>query len=115
MAEIRQPVPRPATVDEYQRIRPQLIDTTGRPLVLARCPRCRHEHFTVEPCAAEAPCPRCGSTAARCIRPSGHEADSWHTERVTAFDRLCDARAAAGLPQVARWPELSRARRGERG
>ena len=58
----RQPMPRPATLDEYLRIRPQMIDTTGAHLVLTSCESCKRQHFTVEPCAAEAPCPRCGST-----------------------------------------------------
>lgn len=101
----RQPMPKPATIDEYRRVRPQMIDTAGRPLVLAPCASCGREHFTVEPCAHEAPCPRCGSTAGRCRRPSGHDAAEWHAERVAVFESLCDEREAAGLPQVARWPE----------
>lgn len=104
----RQPMPRPATFDEYLRIRPQMIDTTGQPLVLTSCESCKRQHFTVEPCAVEAPCPRCGSAAGRCRRPSGHNAASWHTERVVVFEELCNAREAAGLPQVARWPEPTR-------
>lgn len=103
---IIQPVPRPATVDEYERIKHQLIDTHGNPLVTKDCPACRHSHFTVEPCATEVPCENCGSTRARCLRPSEHESGSgWHKVRRDAFEALCAAREAAGLPQVARWPD----------
>lgn len=100
-------MPRPRTVGEYLAARPQMIDTHGEPLRLARCASCAREHFTVEPCAAEAPCPRCASTSSRCRRPSGHEADAWHAERAAAFEELCAEREAAGLPQVARWPEVT--------
>lgn len=103
-SEIRQPMARPATIGEYLAARPHMIDTHGRPLRLDDCARCGREHFTVEPCAHEAPCPRCGATASRCRRPSGHEAAAWHAERIDAFDMLCATREAAGLPQVARWP-----------
>lgn len=100
----RQPMPRPQTYAEYERARPHMIDTTGRPLELAWCHPCNREHFTVEPHAADAPCPRCKATTGRCIRPSGHEADAWHKGRLDAFHALCDALEAAGHPQVARWP-----------
>lgn len=99
-----QPVPAPATWAEYESIRPQLIDTLGRPLVSSWCDRCQCRHFTVDPCVAEVPCPSCGSTRARCVRPSEHEADSWHKERRARFEQLRDEREAAGIPQVARWP-----------
>ena len=101
---IAQPFPKPETVDEYQQLRPQMIDTLGRPLVLGPCAVCRRPHFTVEPHASDVPCPDCGSVAARCVRPSEHEASAWHKARVRAFDALCDEREAAGLPVVARWP-----------
>lgn len=105
MSETTQPMPKPATVDEYERIRGELIDTLGNPVVRAWCQKCRCEHFTVDPCVAEVPCPRCDSRAMRSRRPSGHEAGSWHAERVKAFDRLRDEMEAAGMPQVAKWPE----------
>ena len=105
MSGVRQPMPRPRTVGEYVAARSQMIDSHGEPLRLAYCASCAREHFTVEPCAAEAACPRCASTSSRCRRPSGHEADAWHVERAAAFEQLCAAREAAGLPQVARWPE----------
>ena len=76
-----QPVPAPTTWAEYELIRPQLVDTLGRPLVSAWCDSCQCRHFTVDPCVAEVPCPVCGSTRARCVRPSEHEADSWHKDR----------------------------------
>jgi hypothetical protein len=100
-----QPFPRPSTIAEYLELRPRMIDTHGKPLVLAACPRCAHPHFTVEPCAHEAPCPYCGATGARCRRPSGHDAAAWHDARRAAFEALCAMREAQGLPQVARWPE----------
>lgn len=36
-------------------------------------------------------CPRCGSKAKRCYRPSGHDAAEWHVERedLVARDCLC--------------------------
>lgn len=105
-SDVRQPMARPATVGEYLAMRPRMIDTHGRPLRLGECARCGREHFTVEPCAHEAPCLRCGATASRC-RPSEHEADAWHAERVAAFEALCAEREAAGLPQVARWPDAA--------
>jgi len=104
-ADVRQPMPKPATDREYEQVKSRMIDTAGRPLVSAFCTRCRHEHFTVEPCAGEAPCPRCGSTASRCRRPSGHDAAAWHGARAAAFEALCASREAAGIPQVARWPD----------
>lgn len=98
-----QPVPRPRTTEEYLQIRPQLIDTHGHPLRREHCSRCDHTHFTVEPCAADVPCPGCGSTRARCLRPSGHDNVEWHQARREAFEALCSQREAEGLPQVARW------------
>lgn len=98
-----QPVPKPATYDEYEKVKPLLIDTTGAPLVNAPCARCGVPHFTVEPHADEVPCPQCGSRRARCVRPSEHEAAEWHAARIQAFDRLRDSREAAGEPQVAPW------------
>lgn len=105
MRTVRQPMPKPTTYEEYLRLRPSMIDTAGQALELFNCRRCAREHFTVEPCADEAPCPRCGSTAARCHRPSGHDADTWHTSRILAYESLCAEREAAGIPQVARWPD----------
>lgn len=99
-----QPIPAPTTWAEYELIRPQLVDTLGRPLVSAWCDSCQCRHFTVDPCMAEASCPVCGSTRARCVRPSGHEADSWHKDRRDRFEQLRDEMEAAGIPQVARWP-----------
>lgn len=99
-----QPMPMPATFEQYCLARPRMIDTAGRPLALSHCPRCRREHFTVEPHADEVPCPVCGSTSARCARPSEWEAASWHRGRTRAFEALCSARQAAGIPQVAPWP-----------
>ena len=89
---------RPATLGEYLAIRPRMIDTHGRPAILENCASCGRPHFTVEPCAHEAPCPRCGSTASHCRRPSGHDADAWHAERAAAFEALCAERETAGLP-----------------
>jgi len=103
--EIRQPVPRPATVGEYLAIRDHLVDTHGNPLRLIDCPGCSRQHFTVEPCAAEVPCPSCGSRTGRCRRPSEHDASEWHADRHAAFEALCSDREAAGIPQVARWPD----------
>lgn len=102
---IVQPYPRPATIKAYLQIRDQLIDTHGNPLVREPCARCAHTHYTVEPCAHEVPCPVCGSTRARCLRPSEHEAATWHRERQDALEALCAEREAQGLPQVARWPQ----------
>jgi hypothetical protein len=99
-----QPVPKPATYDEYEAVKPLLIDTAGNPLKSAWCGRCQHSHFTVEPCAADVPYPQCGSTGVRCLRPSEHEAAAWHRGRVVAFDKLRDELEAAGYPQVAPWP-----------
>lgn len=101
--KVVQPMPMPLTWEEYERAKPQMIDTRGRLLVSAVCSRCRVAHFTVEPCASDAPCPSCGSTAARCTRPSEHDAAEWHAARVTAFNQLRDELEAAGLPQVAVW------------
>lgn len=98
-----QPMPKPLTWDEYERAKPRMIDTYGRLLVSRMCSRCRVTHFTVEPCVSDVPCPTCGSIAARCTRPSEHDATEWHTARVTAFNQLRDELEAAGLPQVAIW------------
>ena len=76
-----QPMPKPATWGEYLAVRDRMIDTHGRALISAWCARCRAFHFTVEPCYAEIACPTCGSRAARCRRPSEHEAPAWHHER----------------------------------
>ncbi len=100
---LTQPFPKPATFDEYEKVKPFLIDTAGAPLVSEWCDSCRHAHFTVDPCVSEVPCPRCGSTRLRCVRPSEHEAAAWHHERVEAIDLLRDALEAAGVPQVAPW------------
>ncbi len=105
VTEIRQPMTRPKTVDEFRKARPRMIDTDGAPLVSAQCPTCEQVHLTVEPCRPQ--CPECGSTAARCMRPSGHEAQDWHAARWAALDRLSDERLAAGLPVVARWADPS--------
>lgn len=110
--EVRQPIVKPATIDEYLAVRHALIDTHRRPLVVVPCAHCGREHFTVEPCAHEVPCPTCGSTASRGRRPSDHDAAAWHTERVNALEALCAQREAAGSPQAARWPEPGDARRG---
>jgi len=101
---ITQPMPKPETWAEFQTVKPRMIDTLGRPLVSEFCPGCAVTHFTVEPCVAEVPCPDCGSTKTRCMRPSEHEAAAWHAARIDAFDQLRDEREAAGLPQVAIWP-----------
>jgi len=100
-------MPRPATVAEYLASRAQMIDSHGRQLVLEYCARCRHEHFTVEPHADEAPCPDCGSKTSRCRRGSGHDAAAWHRRRRDVFEALCVEREAAGLAQVAAWPETA--------
>jgi|GEM_PF-2812775 len=105
MSVFVQAVPRPATWEEFEAIKPQLIDTLGSPLISEFCSRCRCNHFTVEPHLDEVPCPDCGSTAARCRRGSEHEASEWHKARREAFDRLRDELEAAGIPQVARWAE----------
>lgn len=99
-----QPVPRPSTVDEFEAVRHLLVDTLGRPLVSEHCGRCGSSHYTVEPHLDEVPCPQCSSAGKRCVRPSEHEATSWHRARVEAFDALRDAQEAAGRAQVARWP-----------
>lgn len=98
-----QPMPRPATWDQYAAARPSMIDTLGRPLELAFCSACQVEHFTVEPCLAMVPCPQCGSTRSRCVRPSAHEAAGWHAARIEAFDELRDRLEANGIAQVAKW------------
>lgn len=104
-APVVQPVPRPATLKEYEQIRHKLIDTHGNPLAREFCASCNHIHYTVEPCAREVPCPSCGSRRARCVRPSEHDNVEWHRARQDAFEALCAEREAAGLPQVARWAE----------
>ena len=44
------------------------------------------DHTTHEVVELELPaCPDCGSTASRCKRPSGHEADEWHIAREKIF------------------------------
>lgn len=107
MSDIRQPMPRPTTFAAYLSARPRMVDTHGNLLRSEHCARCAQEHFTVEPCASEAPCPQCGSSASRCRRPSGHDATEWHAARRSAFETLCAEREAAGLPQVALWPETA--------
>ncbi len=101
---ITQPMTRPETWDEYLAMKPRMVDTLGRPLVSELCSDCGTKHFTVEPCVSEVPCPECGSTSLRCIRPSEHEAAEWHASRIAAFDQLRDEREAAGIAQVAIWP-----------
>lgn len=101
---ITQPMTRPETWVEFQAVKPRMIDTHGSPLVSEFCAACGANHFTVEPCVSEVPCPDCGSIRARCVRPSEHEAAAWHASRIAAFDRLRDEREAAGLVQVAAWP-----------
>lgn len=101
---IEQPVPKPATISEYLEIRHLLIDTHGRPLELVDCDGCRCPHYSVEPHLYELACPTCGSTARRCRRPSGHEAQTWHQSRVDLREWLIDARAEDGRPVVAPWP-----------
>ncbi len=100
-----QPMPRPRTIAEFETIRPQMIDTLGRPLRSSFCTACGRSHFTVEPHLSEIRCPRCRSTSARCQRPSGHDAESWHVERFEELDRISDEREAAGIPVVAPWPD----------
>ncbi len=100
-----QPVPRPRTVADFEKIRPLMVDTLGRPLRSSFCTVCGCSHFTVEPHVSEIPCPRCKSTGIRCQRPSGHDADSWHIERFEELDRISDERAAAGIAVVAPWPD----------
>jgi hypothetical protein len=40
------------------------------------------DHTTKDVVRIELPaCPECGSTASRCRRPSGHEAQEWHVAR----------------------------------
>ena len=101
---ITQPMMRPDTWAEFEAVKSRMIDTHGRPLVSEYCSTCGTSHFTVEPCVSEVPCPTCGSTKARCMRPSEHEAAGWHADRVALFDQLRDEREAAVLPQVAVWP-----------
>lgn len=103
MSTVTQPFAAPATWAEFERIKPLLIDTHGNAAVSALCGKCRVRHFTVEPHAADAACPRCGSTAAHCQRPSGHDAAGWHRERVEVFDALRDDLQAQGHPQIAPW------------
>jgi hypothetical protein len=103
MTGVAQAVPAPATRAEFERIKPQLIDTHGNLAVSDWCDDCRCTHFTVEPHLADVPCPHCGSSAGSCKRPSGHDAQGWHSERVDAYTALCDVREAAGLPQIAPW------------
>lgn len=102
---ITQPIPRPTTRAEYEAAKPSMIDTHGRPLVITMCSACKVEHFTVEPCLSMVPCPRCGSTRSRCMRPSEHEAAEWHAERIEAFDQLRDRLEDQGIAQVAKWAE----------
>ena len=101
---ITQPMDRPDTWAEFEAVKPRMIDTLGRPLISEWCSGCGASHFTVEPCVSEVPCPDCGSTRLRCLRPSGHEAAEWHASRIAAFDRVRDEREAAGMAQVALWP-----------
>lgn len=101
---ITQPVTCPETWAEFEAVKSRMIDTHGHPLVSELCSACGTTHFTVEPCVSEVPCPTYGSTRARCVRPSEHEAAGWHAARVAAFDQLRDEREAAGMPQVAIWP-----------
>ena len=102
-----QPVLKPSTWGEYMAIRDLMIDTHGHPLVVAQCDQCSSSHFTVEPCLSEIACPDCGSTAARCQRPSGHDAAAWHASRQAELERITVEREARGVAVVARWPELT--------
>lgn len=104
---ITQPMSRPETWAEFEAVKAQMIDTHGNPLVSSFCTACRTNHFTVEPCVSEVPCPDCGSVKTRCIRPSEHDAAEWHVSRIAAFDELRDEREAAGHAQVALWPQGS--------
>jgi hypothetical protein len=99
-----QPVLKPSTWGEYLAVRERMIDTHGRPLVIAHCDQCSSSHFTVEPCLSDVACPDCGSTAARCQRPSGHEAAAWHASRINELERITAQREAHGAPAVAPWP-----------
>lgn len=102
-SESYQPFLKPATRDEYERIKPQLVDSSGKPLESVFCSACGVKHFTVEPCLVAVRCPSCGSVAARCRRPSGHDTN-WHADRVAELERVTRGRDAAGLPVVAPWP-----------
>lgn len=104
---VTQTMQAPETLPEFEAIKAELVDTAGRPVVSEYCARCHCRHFTIEPHLDEIPCPRCGSTVKRCWRPSGHEADGWHVERIGLFDAVRDEKEAAGIPQVARWKPSS--------
>lgn len=39
------------------------------------------------------------------MRPSGHDAAVWHASRIAAFDEIRNDREAAGIAQVAVWPQ----------
>lgn len=97
----RQPMPRPATFDEYLRIRPQMIDTTGQPLVLTSCESCKRQHFTVEPCAVEAP-------ARAAARPpadaGGHPATTPRAGTPSAWPCSRNCATPARPPDCPRWP-----------
>lgn len=102
---LRQAVPRPKTWGDYERVRPALIDTYGRPCVTFDCGECHAEHFTVGICHQKVRCPQCGSTARRCRRSSGHDASEWHRARFNEHDRIVDELDRAGFPVVARWAD----------
>lgn len=108
VAAVHQPFPAPVYRFEYQQLLADgaLVDRAGRPVSGAPCPTCDWlvDTFT---CPGSLPCPRCSvPPEQRCIRPSGHAADRFHTGRVRAAEARDRAREDAGDPTLlAPWPE----------
>lgn len=101
---LRQPMPCPQSYAEYERARPHMIDTAGRPSNSPGAAPATANTSPSNPTPPMCPAPAARPPQGRCTRPSGHEADAWHKDRLDAFYALCDALESAGYPQVARWP-----------
>ncbi|MFI6112720.1 hypothetical protein [Kitasatospora sp. NPDC051164] len=108
VAGVHQPFPAPVYRFEYEQLLAAgaLVDRAGRPVSGAPCPTCDWlvDTFT---CPGSLSCPRCSVTAEqRCIRPSGHAADRFHTGRVRAAETQDRARVEVDDPTLlAPWPE----------
>ncbi|MFZ3492206.1 hypothetical protein ACODT5_03015 [Streptomyces sp. 5.8] len=103
-----QPIPAPVYRFEYQQLLAAgvLVDRAGRTVSGAPCPTCDWlmDTFT---CPGSLPCPRCSATSGqRCMRPSGHTADRFHTSRVRAAEAVDrDREEADDQTLLAPWPE----------